>query len=143
MPLLNATLGVLTSSIVAAAFLVSYSAVNEAIPSKEARRASQDAASTIRKEDRLQAKKGMENVQSSPQTTAVADSRLMRLCSTADGQMFGWQWPNVPFAAMACDNSQAPQRGRSVRQAPPASNLINRRCGAMCMVHSHIGRDEL
>lgn len=40
-----------------------------------------------------------------PPHDAFAEDKqyVYRLCTTLDSKLFAWNWPNVPFATMACE----------------------------------------
>lgn len=97
-------LGALISCLVAAGFLASFHAVNEAIPLRASRSEALEAQSVTHKEDRIQKENVVSKAEPSAGTAAGPEPHLTRICTNLDGKPFVWDWPNVPFATLSCDN---------------------------------------
>ena len=96
-------LGCSTFFLAAAGLLTSFEAVNEMFPPTGSRAETRRAQSPMRKEDRLLGTPVADKIENSQEAAAEAEPHLNRLCTGLEGKPFGWDWPNVPFAALTCD----------------------------------------
>jgi hypothetical protein len=79
----------------AGGFMVSNHFVNEMIPAKTSRHATQPDASP----DISTAGRRPED------TSSEGSASAARTCIDSNGKAFGWNWPNVPFGTTACKDA--------------------------------------
>jgi hypothetical protein len=97
-------LGCLTFFLATAGLITSFQAVNETIPPEISRAETSATQLPARKEDRLQLIAA--KVENSHEAAPESEPHLNRLCVSLEGRPFAWDWPNVPFATMTCDDQR-------------------------------------